>query len=143
MSNTLGKSDVGGDDAWSPPVKRAAMAHARAEELRLRRAELSSGSPATAEVAEVARRRATQAVERALQAWRAALHRHVEAQRAHLRAAAAHEQAAITVGEEECDTHQTAAERHRAAAAFHEATVAQLTAAEPPDTASVGFLHQE
>jgi hypothetical protein len=144
MSNHLGKSDVAGDDvAWSPPVKRAEMAHARAEELRSRRAELARGVPAALDMAATAHCRAEEAVVRAKGASRAARHRHVEAQQAHLRAAAAHEQAAMTVGEQQCDLHQSAAERHRAAAAFHEATITESTSIKPPDDPSVDFLHQQ
>jgi hypothetical protein len=142
MPNAIGEFDVEGS-AWSPPAKRAEVAHARADELRLRRADLESGAQTTSDVTALARRRAAQAVERAAEAWRAALHRHVEAQQAHLRAAAAHEQAAMTVGDDECDMHQTAAERHRAAAAFHADTVAQLSANAPLETPSAGVLHQQ
>ncbi|KAA0101857.1 hypothetical protein CIW49_00300 [Mycolicibacterium sp. P1-18] len=134
MPNTIGEFDVDGG-AWPPPAKRAELAHARADELRLRRADLASGVQTTSDAAALAQRRAAQAVERAAEAWRAAVYRHVEAQQAHLRAAAAHEQAAMTVGDDECDMHQSAAERHRSAAAFHGDTVAELSAIEPPGTA--------
>jgi hypothetical protein len=143
MSSARGKSDIDGDDAWSSPVKRGEMAHARAEELRRRRAELCTGAPVTSELALVAHRRAEQAVERALRAGRAALRRHVEAKAAHLRAAAAHEQAAITASEGECDSHQSAAERHRAAAAFHDVTVTKLTSEQSRSDRSGGFLRQQ
>jgi hypothetical protein len=140
MPNTIGKFDVEGS-AWAAPAKRAELAHARADELRIRRADLASGVPTGSDVAALAHRRAAQAVERAAAAWWGALHRHVYAQQAHLRAAAAHEQAAMTVGDDECDVHQTAAERHRAAAAFHADTVDQLSATAPGPT-SAG-LHQQ
>jgi hypothetical protein len=142
MPNRIGEFDVEGS-AWPPPAKRAESAHARADELRLRRAELSSGVQTTPDVAALARRRAAQAVERAAEAWRAAVHRHVEAQEAHLRAAAAHEQAAMTVGDDECDMHQSAAERHRAAAAFHADTVVELSAVTPPPATTSAGLHQQ
>lgn len=143
MSSTRGESDVDGGVPWPPPAQRAEAAHARADELRRRRAELANGVQTTSDVAALARRRAEQAVDRAVEASRAALHRHVEAVQAHLRAAAAHEQAAMTVGDEECDTHQTAAERHRAAAALHQATVTQLSTTAAAGTASAGVLHQK
>jgi hypothetical protein len=142
MPITRGESDVDGAP-WPPPAQRAEAAHARADELRRRRAELASGVQSTADVVAHARRRAKEAVERAVEASRAALHRHVEAVYAHLRAAAAHEQAAMTVGDEECDTHQTAAEQHRAAAALHQASVTELSRTAAPGTASAGVLHQK
>jgi len=138
MPKPGGKFDVDGS-SWPPPATRAEVAHARADELRLRRADLAHGAQMTSDAATLAHHRAAQAVERAADAWRAALHRHAQAQQAHLRAAAAHEQAAITAPDDECDIHQTAAERHRDSAAFHADTVAQLSAAAP----SVGVLHQQ